>query len=112
MSFLNEQMPETAEYFAKMRDTVFAETSLDRKTKELIAVASSVLMRCEYCAEIHSERAISNGANQKEIAESIAIAMFVAAGSQLGWTKVYDKIFSDGTGNCCENGKGCCGSSK
>ena len=111
MSFLTEQMPETAEAFAKMRDSIFVETSLDGKTKELIAVASSVLMRCEYCTQIHSQRAIAKGSNQKEIAEAIAIAMFVACGSQLGWTKVYDQIFSDSASIDREINKCCCGDS-
>ena len=112
MSFLNKQLPETAEAFAKMRDSIFVETTLDGKTKELIAVASSVLMRCEYCTEIHSQRAIAKGSNQKEIAEAIAIAMFVACGSQLGWTKVYEQIFSDSADSDREINKCCCGGSK
>ncbi|WP_340820154.1 carboxymuconolactone decarboxylase family protein [Methanolobus sp. WCC4] len=112
MSFLNEQLPETAEYFAKMRDSIFGETSLDVRTKELIAVATSVLMRCEYCTEIHSKRAISNGSNQKEIAEAIAVAMFVAGGSQLGWTKVYDNIFTDIRDKDSEKNNLCCGNPK
>lgn len=107
-----EQLPETAEYFAKMRDSIFAETSLDVKTKELIAVASSVLMRCEYCTEVHSQRAISKGSNQKEITEAIAVAMFIAGGSQLEWTKVYDNIFTDLKGKDCKKNNLCCGNSK
>lgn len=97
---MNELMPETAEAYGKMRDTIFLGGELDRKTKELIAVACSVLMRCQYCVNVHSQRAIDNGANKKEIAEAIAVAMFIAAGSQLGWTNdigksAYDLIFED-----------------
>lgn len=38
------------------------------------------------------------GVAKEEIAEAIVVAMFVAAGSQIGWTNVhgeniYDKIF-------------------
>ena len=100
MAFMNELMPETAEAYGKMRDTIFQGGELDRKTKELIAVACSVLMRCQYCVNVHSQRAIDNGANKQEIAEAIAVAMFIAAGSQLGWTNdlgksVYDIIFED-----------------
>ncbi len=98
MAFMYDLMPETAEAYGKMRDTIFQGGELDRKTKELIAVACSVLMRCQYCVNVHSQRAIDHGANKKEIAEAIAVAMFIAAGSQLGWTNdigksVYDIIF-------------------
>lgn len=111
MSFMDEMLPETAETFGKMRDTIFLNGELDRKTKELIAVACSVLMRCQYCVNVHSQRAIDNGANKKDLAEAIAVAMFIAAGSQLGWTNdlgksAYDLIFED-RGSSKEKGCGC-----
>ncbi len=115
MAFMNELMPETAEAYGKMRDTIFLGGELDRKTKELIAVACSVLMRCQYCTNVHSQRAIDNGANKKELAEAISVAMFIAAGSQLGWTNdigksAYDLIFEDKTSKEPGKGEGCgCG---
>ncbi|MPM63557.1 hypothetical protein SDC9_110437 [bioreactor metagenome] len=94
MSFLNEMLPETAEAFVQMRNSIFKDGFLDVKTKELIAVASSVLMRCQFCVDVHSQRAVAAGAAKEEIAEAIAVAMFVAAGSQIGWTNVYiENIF-------------------
>jgi AhpD family alkylhydroperoxidase len=110
MSFMDEMLPETNEAFGKMRETIFQGGELDRKSKELIAVACSVLMRCQFCVNVHSQRAIEHGANKKEIAEAIAVAMFIAAGSQLGWTNnlgksAYELIFED---EGLEEGKGCC----
>lgn len=93
MTFLDEKLPEAAKAFGDMRSAVFRTNSLDVKVKELIAVASSVLMRCEKCAKIHSERAKENGATEEEIAEAIAVAMFIAGGSQLHWTDTYETIF-------------------
>lgn len=112
---MNEMLPETSEAFGKMRDAIFEGGDLDRKTKELIAVACSVLMRCQFCVNVHSQRAVDNGANKKEIAEAIAVAMFIAAGSQLGWTNnlgksVYDIIFEDKKSEETGKGNGCiCG---
>lgn len=91
MSFLNEIMPETAEAFGQMRNSIFKDGFLNLKTKELIAIASSVLMRCQFCVDTHSQRAITAGATKEEIAEAISVAMFVAAGSQIGWTNIYEK---------------------
>ncbi len=115
MPFMNELLPETNEAFGKMRDSIFIGGELDRKTKELIAVACSVLMRCQYCVHVHSQRAKDNGANKKEIAEAIAVATFIAAGSQLGWTNdigksAYDLIFEDEKSEDSGEEKGCgCG---
>ncbi len=63
-----------------MRNTVYKEGALDLRTKELISIAASVLMRCERCTEIHAERAKKQGATNEQIAEAGACAMFVAAG--------------------------------
>ncbi len=95
MQFLKDRLPETTDAFVQMRATIFKESALDIKTKELIAVAASVLMRCERCIEIHSQRAISGGATKDELAEAISVAMFIAAGSQLHWTDVYNNIFAE-----------------
>ncbi len=99
MTFLNDMLPETAEAFGQMRNSIFKDSFLDVKTKELIAIASSVLMRCQFCVDAHSQRAIAAGATKEEIAEAISVAMFIAAGSQIGWTNIYteniyDRIFS------------------
>lgn len=93
MTFLDENLPEAAKAFGDMRSAIFRTNSLDVKVKELIAVSSAVLMRCEKCVKIHSERAKENGATEDEIAEAISVAMFIAAGSQLHWTDAYEEIF-------------------
>ncbi|AKB85348.1 carboxymuconolactone decarboxylase family protein [Methanococcoides methylutens] len=93
MKFLDDNLPEASKAFGDMRSAVFRTNSLDVKVKELIAVSSAVLMRCEKCVKIHSERAKENGATEEEIAEAIAVAMFIAAGSQLHWTDAYESIF-------------------
>lgn len=95
MPTIVDKLPETVEAFSQMRSTIFRDNALDVRTKELIAVASAVLMRCEKCVEIHSERALSKGATKDEIAEAISVAMFIAGGSQLHWTDIYNKILED-----------------
>ncbi|WP_406661768.1 carboxymuconolactone decarboxylase family protein [Methanolobus sp. ZRKC3] len=95
MQFLIDRLPETAETFTQMRASIFKDGALDQKTKELIAVVSSVLMRCERCTKIHSQRALDNGSTKDEIAEAISVAMFISAGSQLNWTDAYNDIFED-----------------
>jgi alkylhydroperoxidase/carboxymuconolactone decarboxylase family protein YurZ len=41
--FLNETLPDTADAFGKLKYSIFADGELDLKTKELIAITSSVL---------------------------------------------------------------------
>lgn len=94
MSWFVDKTPEIAKAFAELRDVTYEDGSLDKKTKELISIAASIIMRCESCTEIHVSRAKKYGATDEQIAETIACTMFVAAGSQLYWSKIYDtKIF-------------------
>lgn len=92
MSWFGEKTPEVAEAFGELRTSVYKEGALDLRTKELISIAASALMRCERCTEIHAERARKQGATDEMIAEAIACAMFVAAGAQLSWSEVYERI--------------------
>lgn len=43
--------------------------SLDRKTKELIAVAVSIANSCQYCSLAHEAMALSVGASKEDIVE-------------------------------------------
>jgi alkylhydroperoxidase/carboxymuconolactone decarboxylase family protein YurZ len=70
-------------------------------------------MRCQFCVDAHSQRVLSQGASKREIAEAIAVAMFIAGGSQLGWTNVYSEkfyelIFEETKSEESRNEKGCC----
>lgn len=96
MSWFKDKIPETAKAFTELRDATYKDGALDSKTKELISIAASVLMRCEECIEIHTTRARKHGVTDEQIAEAISCAMFVAAGSQLSWSPIYDSfIFND-----------------
>ena len=95
MSWFTEKTPEAAKAFSELRNAVYKEGALDLRTKELISIAASALMRCERCTEIHAERAKKQGATDEQIAEAVACAMFVAAGSQLSWSSVYDRVMGE-----------------
>jgi AhpD family alkylhydroperoxidase len=92
LSWFSDKTPESARAFSELRNSVYKEGALDQRTKELISVAASTLMRCENCTQIHAERAKKQGATDEMIAEAVVCAMFVAAGSQVSWTDVYEKI--------------------
>lgn len=74
-------------YFQFYRET-YRKSQVDRKTKELIAIAASVGFKCEGCLEGHIKKAIDYGASREEISESISIAMGVAAASVVDQTDI------------------------
>ncbi|HSR50103.1 MAG TPA: carboxymuconolactone decarboxylase family protein [Acidobacteriota bacterium] len=72
-------------YFQFYRET-YRKTRIDRKTKELIAIAASLGYQCKGCLEGHIKKAIDYGATEEEISEAIAITMGVAAASVVDQT--------------------------
>lgn len=77
--FLLNEVNELYDHFS---EKVYAAGNLDKKTKELIAVACSVMADCVPCIEWHYEHAVVAGANQEELSEALAIAMAISSGSK------------------------------
>jgi len=74
-------------YFEFYQET-YKKTKIDRKTKELIAIAASLGFRCQGCLDGHIKKALKFGATPEEISESISIAMGVAAASVVDLTDI------------------------
>ena len=64
-----------------------AKTSrLDAKTRELIALAVAISLRCDGCITAHVEAARKQGVTKEEIAEALGVAISVNAGAALVYT--------------------------
>jgi AhpD family alkylhydroperoxidase len=77
--FLLEEIDQLYDQFS---DRVYTAGKLDKKTKELIAVACSVSADCVPCIEWHYRQAVQAGATAQEISEALAISMSVSSGSK------------------------------
>ena len=55
----------------------------DGKTRELIALAVAVTLRCDGCITTHASAAIKHGASKEEIVEALGVAISVNAGAAL-----------------------------
>ncbi len=73
---------EVNESYNKFADKVYENGALNRKAKELIALACSVMADCSPCIEHHYRGATGAGASQEEIAEALAVSMAICAGSK------------------------------
>lgn len=58
-------------------------TKLDAKTRELIALAVAVTLRCDGCITVHTDAAAKNGATKEELVEALGVAITVNAGAAL-----------------------------
>jgi AhpD family alkylhydroperoxidase len=74
-------------YFDFYQET-YKKSNIDRKTKELIAIAAALGFKCQGCLNGHIKKAKKFGATPEEISEAIAIAMGVAAASVVDLTDI------------------------
>jgi AhpD family alkylhydroperoxidase len=59
------------------------EGALDAKTRELVALAVAVTVRCDGCIATHVDLAKKNGATADEITDALGVAIMVNAGAAL-----------------------------
>ena len=62
------------------------EKVLDSKTQELIALACSLVAKCDGCIEGHIKKALKEGATKEEISEAIVIAVGINAAAVVDLT--------------------------
>ncbi len=70
------------ELYSAFSDAAYAPGVLDARTKELIALACSVMADCVPCIEHHHGQAVAAGASAEEVREAMAITLSIAAGSK------------------------------
>ncbi|WP_033956470.1 carboxymuconolactone decarboxylase family protein [Psychroserpens jangbogonensis] len=55
----------------------FAEGALDKKTKELLGLVASTVLRCDDCIKYHLEASHKQGLSKEEVVEALGIATLV-----------------------------------
>ena len=71
--------PEIMKPYMRFYKATYERGHLDRKTKELVAIAASLVSGCKGCLEGHLKKAIKFGATRGEISETIAVTLGVNA---------------------------------
>ncbi len=72
--------PEVMKGFSSIAQAALAPKALDTKTKELIALAIGVAIRCDDCIAFHVKAAIEQGATKEELMETLGMAVYMGAG--------------------------------
>ena len=80
---LGRASPDVVRGYRTLSDAGQKTNHLDAKTRELIALAVAVTLRCDGCITTHTSAAIKNGAQKEEIVEALGVAISVNAGAAL-----------------------------
>jgi len=77
---LRQKIPEVYRGFAEMSNGALASGALDKKVKELIAMAIGVVAGCDGCIASHAQGAVRAGASKEEAAEAIGVSIVMHGG--------------------------------
>jgi AhpD family alkylhydroperoxidase len=80
---LRQDIPETMQGFSAMAQGATRPGALDKKTKELIALAIGVATRCDGCIGFHTEALVRLGATRLEVEEALGMAIYMGGGPSL-----------------------------
>jgi AhpD family alkylhydroperoxidase len=79
-SRLQKEAPDLFQGFNDLMKCYYKHGSLERKHKELMAVAASIATRCIPCLANHANNAVKAGATREEILEAAAIGVEFGGG--------------------------------
>ena len=80
---LRKDIPCTMQAFSALAQAATRDGALDKKTKELIALALGVAARCDGCIGFHAEALVKLGATRQEVEETLGMAVYMGGGPSL-----------------------------
>jgi AhpD family alkylhydroperoxidase len=77
---LRQGSPDTMKAFTALAVAATATHAIDTKTKELMALAIGIAVHCDGCVAYHAKMAHQHGATRQEVAETVALAIYMGGG--------------------------------
>ena len=83
LASLRSSTPEVMKIFGELGRAATSDGALDRKAKELIALALSVAARCDPCIGFHMQTLVKLGVTRQELDETLAVTTYMGGGPSL-----------------------------
>jgi AhpD family alkylhydroperoxidase len=80
---LRAEAPDMMKGFGDLAAAATRDGVLDKKTKELIALALGVAARCDGCLGFHTQALAKLGATKQEVVEALSMAVYMGGGPSL-----------------------------
>jgi len=80
---MRKEMPEFMAGFAALSQAAHKEGVLDKKTKELIAMALAVANHCQGCIGFHAQTLVKLETSREEFLETMSMAVYMGGGPSL-----------------------------
>jgi AhpD family alkylhydroperoxidase len=85
MAEFSKSNPEEFKRFNEFISSIHQERNLSRKTKELIALAIAIVVKCSICVAAHTEGAFKAGATKEELMEAATVSVLMGGGPALAY---------------------------
>ena len=92
---LRTEMPDTLRGFSALAKAATQDGALDKKTKELIAIALSVAARCDPCIGFHVQTYVQLGGTRAELADALGMALYMGGGPSLMYAAKTSAAFDE-----------------
>ncbi|KTC87335.1 MULTISPECIES: carboxymuconolactone decarboxylase family protein [Legionella] len=83
MAKMRKEMPEVMAGFSALAQAATKDGALDKKTKELIAMALAVANHCPGCIGFHSQALVKLQTSRAELMETLGMAIYMGGGPSL-----------------------------
>jgi len=80
---LRADIPDTMRGFGQLSQAALRDGALDKKTKELIAMAIGIAARCDACLAFHAEALVKLGCTRAEFEEMLSVSVYMGGGPSL-----------------------------
>lgn len=80
---LKQGNPELMKGFGALSAAATKGGALDEKTKELLALAIAIAIRCDDCIAFHTQASIGLGMTKEELEELVGVAVMMGGGPSL-----------------------------
>jgi AhpD family alkylhydroperoxidase len=86
MGKMGKEMPAVMKAFMNLDKECVKDGALSHKTKELMALAIGLAIRCKHCIIFHTAEAVKAGANRSEILEAASVSVFMGGGPAVAYS--------------------------
>lgn len=95
LSKLRKEIPDAMQGFDTLASAATKDGVLNKKTKELIALAIGIAARCDGCIGFHTYSLIRLGVTREEFLETLSVAVYMGGGPALMYAAEALKAFEE-----------------
>jgi len=92
---LHKEMPDVMSGFHALSKAAGKDGALDKKTKELIALALGIAGHCDGCIGFHVQTLVKLGVTKEEFVEMLGMAVYMGGGPSLMYAAEAFRAFEE-----------------